>query len=150
MRKLIFAIVLPSRSSHKKLKHIVITMPVTNRTPATGLGEHDHAKHDFAVSTKDADVTTRKDNVEFWEVDWNNVDLGAIPKYVPDTTEPANLCAAQCAREELDLKEGCDIIRKRVALWLKNQHCPSKVTGFKKASKCRVKAAPRKVKAAAR
>ena len=130
-------------------------MPVTNRTPATGLGEHDHAKHDFAVKTDNEAAGTKfgdrpTGDAAFWEVDWNNVDLGAIPKYVPETTEPANLCAAQCAREELDLKEGCDIIRKRVALWLKNQHCPSKVTGFKKASKCRVKAAPRKVKATAR
>ena len=123
-------------------------MPVTNRTPATGLDGHDHAVDDFAVTVKDADVTKRAEGVDFWEVDWNNVDLGAIPKYVPDTTDPATLCAAQCAREELDLKEGCDIIRKRVALWLKNQHCPSKIKGIKKASKCKVKAAPRKVKAA--
>ena len=130
-------------------------MPVTNRTPATGFDGHDHAVDDFAVVTNNEAAGTKfadrptGDDVAFWEVNWNDVDLGAIPKYVPETTDPATLCAAQCAREELDLKEGCDIIRKRVALWLKNQHCPSKIKGIKKASKCRVKAAPRKVKAAA-
>ena len=123
-------------------------MPLSYRTPATGLGEHDHAVDDFAVTAKDADVTKRAEGVDFWEVDWNNVDLGAIPKYVPETTDPATLCAAQCAREELDLEEGCGVVRKRVALWLKNQHCPSKIKGIKKARKCKVKAAPRKVKAA--
>ncbi len=60
-------------------------------------------------------------------------------------TGPAPLtCGAKCAADDRLAKEHCNIIRKRVAQWMKDSGCPSSVKGFKKRSKvkasCGVKA----------
>ena len=51
--------------------------------------------------------------------------------YVPDCITCADVCTLQAKKN----KEGCDLLRKKVAQYLKSRGCPSQVRSYKKASK---------------
>ena len=51
--------------------------------------------------------------------------------YTPECITCADVCTLQAKKN----KEGCDLLRKKVAQYLKSRGCPSQVRSYKKASK---------------
>jgi len=43
-------------------------------------------------------------------------------------TSTGNTCLDNCRQEAIEAEKVCDIMRQRVALWLQQNNCPSKVT----------------------
>jgi hypothetical protein len=44
-------------------------------------------------------------------------------------------CGQKCAEQDRLAREHCNVIRQRVAAWMKDSGCPSSVRGFKKRAK---------------
>ena len=68
---------------------------------------------------------------------------------LPKVEPPKATCESGCDAYNKRQEEGCDHVRKRVALWLKQHGCPSIVKGYKKPPKCGYKKKTTKAKATA-
>lgn len=55
---------------------------------------------------------------------------------IPPYRDTPETCSENCARQDWLARQHCDMIRKRVAQWMKDSGCPSSVRGFKRKTKC--------------
>jgi hypothetical protein len=54
---------------------------------------------------------------------------------VPVMPAQVQSCGQKCAEQDRLAREHCNVIRQRVAAWMKDSGCPSSVRGFKKRAK---------------
>lgn len=55
---------------------------------------------------------------------------------IPPLRQVPMTCGDKCAEQDRLARQHCDMIRKRVAQWMKDSGCPSSIRGFKMKTKC--------------